>query len=203
MVLKSPLNDIHKELGAKFTEFVGFEMPIQFTSIKDEHLTVRRSTGLFDVSHMSNVWISGKDAERLISLTTVEDASKIGDGRSQYTAILRENGTVIDDTIFMHLGQKYMIIPNAGMAVEVTNWLNDKAKKYNLSSTAEDVSKDYVILAIQGPKSRETLQKLTDIDLNTIGFFACQLGYCAEGSLEHKCITKHVYSHMRGKQRAL
>jgi len=174
MVLKSPLNDIHKELGAKFTEFAGFEMPIQFTSIKDEHLTVRRSVGLFDVSHMSNIWITGKDAETLITLTTVEDASRIGDCLSQYTAILREDGTVIDDTIFMHLGDKYMIIPNAGMATNVTTWLNDKANEYNLDTKAEDVSKDYVILAIQGPKSRDTLQKLTDIDLNNVKFFGCQ-----------------------------
>ena len=174
MVLKSPLNDIHNELGAKFTEFAGFEMPIQFSSIRNEHLTVRKTVGLFDVSHMSNIWVTGKDAEKLISITTVEDASKIGDGRSQYTAILRENGTVIDDTIFMHLGEKYMVIPNAGMSTEVTKWFNDKAKKYNLSAKAEDVSKDYTILAIQGPKSRETLQKLTDVDLKTVGFFDCQ-----------------------------
>jgi len=174
MVLKSPLNDIHNELGAKFTEFAGFEMPIQFSSIRNEHLTVRKTVGLFDVSHMSNIWVTGKDAEKLISITTLEDASKIGDGRSQYTAILREDGTVIDDTIFMHLGEKYMVIPNAGMSTEVTKWFNDKAKKYNLSATAEDVSKDYTILAIQGPKSRETLQKLTDTDLKTVGFFGCQ-----------------------------
>jgi aminomethyltransferase len=97
MVLKSPLYKVHEELGARFTEFAGFEMPIQFSSIKDEHIAVRKSVGLFDVSHMSNVWITGKDAERLLSLTTVEEASKIDVGKSQYTEILRENGTVIDE----------------------------------------------------------------------------------------------------------
>jgi len=174
MVKRSPLYSLQKKLGARFTEFAGFEMPIQYTSIKDEHLTVRRTVGLFDVSHMSNVWIAGKDAEKLLSLTTVEDASRIGDCKSQYTAILREDGTVIDDTIFMHLGDKYMIIPNAGMDEIVTKWLNEKAEEYNISATAENVSKDYVILAIQGPKSRDTLQKLTKIDLKTVGFFGCQ-----------------------------
>ncbi|MFX0141293.1 MAG: aminomethyltransferase family protein, partial [Candidatus Hodarchaeota archaeon] len=89
-------------------------------------------------------------------------------------ALLRENGTVIDDTIFMHLGDKYMIIPNAGMATTVTTWLNDKANEYTLDTKAEDVSNDYVILAVQGPKSRDTLQKLTDIDLNYVKFFGCQ-----------------------------
>lgn len=174
MSLKSPLHEIHKKLGAKFTEFAGFEMPIYYTSIKDEHLTVRKSVGLFDVSHMSNVWISGKDAEKLISKTTVEDASRIGDGLSQYTAILREDGTVIDDTIFMHLGEKYMMIPNAGMAEIVTDWLNEKIIEFNFNAKVENVSKEYVILAIQGPKSRDTLQKLTDTDLTTIKFFGCQ-----------------------------
>jgi aminomethyltransferase len=174
MVKRSPLYNLQKELGAKFTEFAGYEMPIQYSSIKDEHLTVRKKVGLFDVSHMSNVWITGDGAEDLISLTTVEDASKIGDKKSQYTAILREDGTVIDDTIFMHLGDKYMMIPNAGMDEIVTNWLNKKAEEHNICAKAENVSDDYVILAIQGPKSRDTLQKLTDIDLKTVGFFGCQ-----------------------------
>ena len=140
MTKKSPLYETHKKLGAKFTEFAGYEMPIQFSSIKDEHLTVRKNVGLFDVSHMSNVWITGKDAEKLISLTTVEDASKIAVGQSQYTEFLREDATVIDDTIFMHLEKnKYMIIPNAGMNESVTKWLNDEAERHNLCATAEDV----------------------------------------------------------------
>jgi aminomethyltransferase len=109
-----------------------------------------------------------------LTLTTVEDASKIVDGKSQYTVFLRENGTVIDDTIFMHLGEKYMIIPNAGMSDVITNWLNKKAKEYKLSAIAKNVSMDYVILAIQGPKSRDTIQKLTDVDINTVGFFDCR-----------------------------
>jgi aminomethyltransferase len=170
----SPLYELQKKLGARFTEFARFKMPIQYSSIKDEHLTVRKSVGIFDVSHMSNVWITGEDAESLISLTTIEDASKIEDNTSQYTALLKEDGTVIDDTIFMHLGDKYMMIPNAGMADIVTDWLNKKAEEKNICATAENVSEDYVILAIQGPKSRDTLQKLTLTNLKTVGFFKCQ-----------------------------
>jgi len=175
MTKTSPLHETHKKLGAKFTEFAGFEMPIQFSSIKDEHLTVRKNVGIFDVSHMSNVWITGKDAEKLISLTTVEDASKIGVGQSQYTEFLREDATVIDDTIFMHLEEeKYMIIPNAGMNEAVTKWLNDKSEEHKLCAKAEDVSNKFGILALQGPKAKETLQKLTDFDLSKIKFFGCQ-----------------------------
>ncbi len=174
MVKRSSLYDIQKRLGAKFTEFAGFEMPIQYSSIKEEHLVVRKNVGLFDVSHMSNVWITGPDAEKLISMTTVEDASRIPDKKSQYTAILRDDGAVIDDTIFMHLRNKFMMIPNAGMDEIITKWLKDKAKENNLDSSVENVSKDFVILAIQGPKSRETLQKLTDTDLTEVKFFGCQ-----------------------------
>ena len=188
MVKKSPLNHIHEKLGAKFTEFAGFEMPIQYSSIKNEHIAVRKSVGLFDVSHMSNVWITGKDAEKLLTLCTIEDAKKIKNKRSQYTAILREDGTIIDDTIFMHLDDKFMIIPNAGQDRIVTNWLNTQAEKHNLCAAAENVSADYVILAIQGPKSQETLQKLTDTDLKTIGFFACDFANIAGV----ECIISHT-----------
>jgi aminomethyltransferase len=188
MVKKSPLHDIHSSLGAKFTEFAGFEMPIQFTSIKDEHMAVRKSVGLFDVSHMSNVWITGEDAEKLVSLVTLEDASKIENEKSQYTAICKEDGTVIDDTIFMHLGDKFMMIPNAGMDKTVTDWINKQAEGHSICANAENVSDEYIILAIQGPKSRDALQKLTDVDLKTVGFFGCK--YIDIGGV--KCIISHT-----------
>jgi len=187
-MLKTPLYNLHKKLGARFAEFAGFEVPVQYTSIIDEHLTVRKSVGLFDVSHMSNLWITGEDATKLISLTTVADASKTQDKMSQYTVIPKDDGTIIDDTIFMHLGDKYMMIPNAGMAEIVTKWLNEKAKEHKLKAKAEDVSKDYVILAIQGPKARDTLQKLTDVDLNTIGFFGCRY----IDIIGNNCIISHT-----------
>jgi len=176
------------KLGATFTEFAGFEMPIQYSSIRDEHLVVRKKVGLFDVTHMSNVWITGPDASKLISLTTVEDASRIEDGKSQYTEILRENGTIIDDTIFMHLGETFMMIPNAGMNQIVTNWLTEQAKKHHLKVKVHDVSRDYVILAIQGPKSKDTLQKVTDADLDTVKFFGCQMMKIAGV----ECILSHT-----------
>ncbi len=188
MVLRSPLYETQVKLGAKFTEFAGFEMPIQYSSIREEHFTVRRKVGLFDVSHMSNVWITGPDATKLISLTTVEDASRIEDGKSQYTEILRENGTIIDDTIFMHLGDKYMMIPNAGMNQIVTKWLNEQAKKHQLRAKAQDVSREYVILAVQGPKAKETLQKITKTNLDEVKFFGCQYATVADT----ECILSHT-----------
>ena len=172
--LRSYLHEIHVELGAKFTIFAGHEMPLQYTSIRDEHLNVRRNVGLFDVSHMGNVIIEGKDAARLLSLATLEDANRIEKNKGQYTAILREDGTIIDDTIFLHLpDEKYALVPNAGRSEVVTNWLNDVAEKNNLDAKAEDVSREYVILAIQGPKSRDLLRKIIDIDIENMPLFGC------------------------------
>jgi aminomethyltransferase len=188
MVLKSPLYAVQVKLGARFTEFAGFEMPIQYSSILDEHMAVRKSVGLFDVSHMSNVWISGADAVKLLSLITVADAAKVGKNQSQYTEILKDDGTIIDDTIFMNLGDKYMMVPNAGMNTIVVKWLNEQAKKHKFSVKIEDVSREFAILAVQGPKARETLQKVTDVDLNTVAFFGCTYAKVAGIS----CIVSHT-----------
>lgn len=168
----SPLYDIHEKLGATFTEFAGNTMPLHFSSIKDEHLTVRTQVGLFDVSHMGNALISGKDAETLLSLTTMEDASRIGVGKSQYTAILREDGTIIDDTIFMHIDDQFMIIPNAGCSEMTTKWLNKQAKNHSLDALVKDVSNEYVILALQGPSAKMTLQNIINEPIDDLGFFA-------------------------------
>lgn len=174
MAIRSPLYPVQVRLGARFTEFAGFEMPIQYSSILDEHMAVRRHVGLFDVSHMSNVWITGRDAEKLISLCTVEDAARIAESRSQYTEILRDDGTIIDDTIFMHLGkEKFMMIPNAGMNEIVTDWLKKQAKAHSMKVDVKDVSRDYVILAVQGPRSQEALQKVTEVNLASVKFFGC------------------------------
>lgn len=188
MGITSPLHELHQEMGATFTEFAGFTMPVQFTSIKDEHLAVRKRVGIFDVSHMSNVWISGKDAADLLTKTTIEDASRFGPGKSQYTALTREDGTIIDDTIFMHVDDKFMIIPNAGMAEPVTDWLRKQAKRFNLDATVENVSRDYAIIAVQGPESQKMLQNVTDVDLADVGFFACTQAKVGGKS----CILSHT-----------
>jgi len=188
MGITSPLHKLHKEIGATFTEFAGFTMPVQFSSIKDEHLCVRKHVGIFDVSHMSNVWISGKDAGNLLTKTTIEDATRFGNGKSQYTALTREDGTIIDDTIFMHIDDKYMIIPNAGMAEKVTDWLNKQVDRFNFDASVKNVSREYAIIAVQGPHSQKVLQKVTDDDLSKVGFFACTTAKVAG----KECILSHT-----------
>jgi aminomethyltransferase len=188
MGITSPLHELHEEMGATFTEFAGFTMPVQFSSIKDEHLSVRKQVGIFDVSHMSNIWISGKDAAALLTKTTIEDASRFGLGKSQYTALTREDGTIIDDTIFMHIDDRYMIIPNAGMSNPVTDWLKKQIDHFSLDATVENVSRDYAIIAVQGPYSQQVLQETTDIDLSKVGFFACSPAKVAD----KECIVSHT-----------
>lgn len=188
MGITSPLHKLHKDMGATFTEFAGFTMPVQFSSIKDEHLCVRKNVGIFDVSHMSNVWIAGKDAADLLTKTTIEDASRFDSGKSQYTALTREDASIIDDTIFMHVDDRYMIIPNAGMDKPVTKWLNKQINKFGFDATVDNVSRDYAIIAVQGPKSQKILQKVTDVDLSDVGFFACT--HATVGGKE--CILSHT-----------
>ncbi|MBS3778269.1 MAG: glycine cleavage system aminomethyltransferase GcvT [Candidatus Thermoplasmatota archaeon] len=189
MGITSPLHELHEEMDATFTDFAGFTMPVQFSSIKDEHLCVRKNVGIFDVSHMSNVWIKGKDAAKLLTKTTIEDASRFGIGKSQYTALTREDGTIIDDTIFMHVDEdRFMIIPNAGMAEQVADWLKKQAIHFDLDATVENVSKEYAIIAVQGPISQEILQKVTDVNLSNVGFFACTKAKVAG----KECILSHT-----------
>lgn len=176
MPKRSPLYDLHIELGAVFTEFSGYEMPLYYSSIRDEHLAVRKSVGLFDVSHMGNIWISGKDDANFLSMATVEDAKRISPGMGQYTVILRDDGTIIDDTIFLHLEDGFMLIPNAGRDEIVTDWLKSVRDRYDFDVDIENISRDIVILAIQGPRSRELLQKISSLDISGLKLFGCCRG---------------------------
>lgn len=174
MVLKSPLHHIHEKLDANFMEFGGYEMPLQFSSIREEHLAVRKNVGLFDVSHMCNVIIRGEEAEQLLTLTTAGNVPSVAENKGQYTVLLREDGSIIDDTIFFHLpDDTYFMIPNAGNGKKITEWLNTQAQQHDISAEAANVSQEYVILAVQGPKSRETMENITDADLSSMKMFDC------------------------------
>ncbi len=167
--MKTALYNLHKELGATFTNFMGYEMPLKYTSIQEEHLNVRNKVGIFDVSHMGNIFIKG-DAEKFISKITVENASKIKSGMGQYTLILDYDGNIIDDEVFLHIGDEYLFIPNAGMHEKIHKWMEK-----NLEGNIEikDVSDEYSILAIQGPLSMEALQEILRIDLAKLKLFEC------------------------------
>lgn len=163
MALRPPLYDVHKELGAKFTEFSGFEMPVSYASMLEEHRAVREGVGLFDVSHMSNLWVKGPDATRLISKVVTTNPAKVEDGRASYTSYTKEDGTVLDDTIYYRLNERlYHVVPNAGMNELVVGHIK---KHFSGNVLVEDVSRSTCIFALQGPAAEGVLQPLTTADV--------------------------------------
>lgn len=173
-MMRSPLYELQKQLGAKFTEFSGFEMPLYYSSIIEEHFAVRKKLGLFDVSHMGNVLVGGENPEELLSLVSVADVSKLHPGKSVYTTFLREDGTIIDDLIiYMISTNNFVFIPNAGQNKIVVPWLCEHAKKRGLGVEIKDVTLEWMILAVQGPSANEAMQKITDYTLDRIKPFEC------------------------------
>lgn len=159
MALRTPLYETHAALGATFTEFAGYDMPVVYGSIKDEHTAVRERAGLFDVSHMSNVYVTGPGAAETIAACTTKPAD-LPEGRGRYTVLLNDDGTILDDLFYFHLGpDNFLVIPNAGM---------NKAAAARLSAfapdtvTVRDESSKWAILALQGPVARDILAKASN-----------------------------------------
>jgi aminomethyltransferase len=175
---KTPFNEIHKKLGAKMVEFAGFEMPVQYSSIVSEHKCVRESVGVFDVSHMGEFFVHGKDGEKFLQRNTLNDVTKLTPGKAQYSALVNENGLLLDDLIVYRMNDNectHMIVANA------SNIEKDfKAFSSRLSGDVklEDASDRTGLLSVQGPNSIKTLQKLTDTDLASIQYY-----HFAEGKM--------------------
>ena len=168
-VKRIPLHNIHESLGAKMMPFAGFEMPVRYSSDKEEHFCVREGVGVFDVSHMGEVTVQGAGALELIQKVTSNDASKIEDGQAQYSCLPNDTGGIVDDLIVYRMGEEeYMLVVNASNIEKDWNWIQSK-NTYGVEM--EDISDDIVLLAVQGPKAVETLQKLTELDLSSVGFY--------------------------------
>lgn len=144
----TPLNQLHKSLGARMVDFAGWEMPVQYAGVREEHMAVRTSCGLFDVSHMGEIEISGPKALEDVQRLTCNDASKLIPGRSQYSAFLTEQGTFVDDIIVNCLAEdRFLICVNASNAEKDLAWV----KKHTGDATVTDRSLDYCLIALQGP----------------------------------------------------
>lgn len=157
MSQRTPLYDTHKELGAKFVDFAGWEMPVYYTMIKDEHLATRNHVGLFDVSHMGQIFVDGPEALAFLQRHTTNDLSKLKVGRAQYSFVGNENGGVVDDIIVYRRGDsEFLLVVNASNTSKVFHWLSGNQTK-NVS--VRDVSADYALIAVQGPKAREIIRK--------------------------------------------
>ena len=187
---KTPFTDMHIELGAKMHEFAGFNMPIEYSGIMDEHTTVCNAVGVFDVSHMGEFWINGPKALDLIQKITSNDASKLKVGKIQYTSFVNETGGIIDDFLLYHMEEeKYMLVVNAGNIQKDWAWVN---KHNTMGAIVEDASDHTALLALQGPKATELLQKLTDTDLSTIPYYAFENGTIA--GIENVIISNTGYT---------
>jgi len=165
-VRRTPLYEAHLKLKAKMVPFAGWEMPVYYSSIMAEHKAVRISAGIFDIGHMGAVKVSGHNALQYLQKVLSNDVSKLEVGSSQYSIILNESGGVIDDIFIYRLSDHYMLILNASNTKKDIEWL-----KNNLSDDVEikDLKREMTLLALQGPKSQQILQKICDADLNTLG----------------------------------
>jgi aminomethyltransferase len=161
---------IHQQLGAKIVEFGGYEMPVMYSSIIEEHKAVRERVGVFDVSHMGEFEISGKDALALVQRVTVNDAQRVESGRAQYSAMCYSDGGIVDDLLVYNLGDRFMMVVNAANIVKDFDWITSNSG--GLDVELVDKSDKISLLAIQGPKSLEVLQKLTSANLSAISYYS-------------------------------
>jgi aminomethyltransferase len=172
-IRKTALNPIHRQMGAKMVEFNGWEMPVEYPSaggIIAEHNAVRTSVGIFDVSHMGDILLSGPHALAAVQQISMNDASRLAIGQAQYSALLYPQGTFVDDVVVHRLGEdEYLLVINAGTREKDFNWVRDNTRQFDCK--VENLSDDFTQIAIQGPRAANLLQKLTDADLSAVKFY--------------------------------
>lgn len=177
MIKKTALTELHISLGAKMVPFAGFNMPVQYVGINAEHEAVRKSVGVFDVSHMGEFILKGEKALDLIQRVISNDASKLFDGKIQYAYLPNETGGIVDDLLIYRIDEKtYMLVPNASNIEKDWNWIS----KFNTEGVEMvDISDKTSLLAVQGPKATDVLQKLTDMDLSSMDYYTFKKGVFA------------------------
>lgn len=174
-----PLRSKHEELGASFTDFGGWEMPVRYTSDLAEHHAVREAAGLFDISHMGEIFIKGTDAASFLDFALVGAASEIKDGKAKYSLICNDEAGIIDDLIVYRLGEfSYLVVANASNREAVAAELLRRADGFEVS--VADQSDEWVLLAIQGPKAVEILDSLTPENLSELKYYAISEGLVAD-----------------------
>jgi aminomethyltransferase len=168
------LTDVHIKTGAKMVPFAGYNMPVQYAGINAEHETVRKAVGVFDVSHMGEFILKGENALDLIQRVTSNDASKLYDGKVQYSCLPNEDGGIVDDLLVYRIDDKtYMLVVNASNIDKDWDWI----VKYNSKGVdMKNISDRTSLLAIQGPKAAEALQSLTDVDLVSMEYYTFKKG---------------------------
>jgi glycine cleavage system T protein (aminomethyltransferase) len=168
---KTPLNATHRSLGARMVEFGGWDMPVEYSGIVDEHMAVRTRAGLFDVSHMGQIEIAGRDALAAVQRITSNDASRLAHGQAQYSALTTAEGTFVDDVLAYRLADEhYMLVVNAGNIAKDFAWIAEHVKGVG-DAVAVNTSARYALIALQGPAAGDVLQTLTGVKLNEIKYY--------------------------------
>jgi aminomethyltransferase len=167
---KTCLHEKHIQLGAKMEEFAGFNMPILYQNIKTEHLAVRNNVGMFDVSHMGEVIVKGKDALKFVEYIFTNTVETLNDGQVMYGMLLYDNGTVVDDLLVYRLNSEYfLLVVNASNVAKDYNWIVEQSANFDV--LIQNVSDDYQEIAVQGPEAENTIKMVLDIDLSALEFF--------------------------------
>ncbi len=174
---KTAFNALCKAAGGKMVEFAGFEMPVEFSGIKDEHMTVRNGVGVFDVSHMGEIWVKGPNALSLLKKVGSNDPSALIPGQAQYTCFPNGKGGIVDDYLtYCFSPEKFMLVVNASNIEKDWNWLHSQN---SMGAELENSSDRISQLAVQGPKAREVLQKLTSVNLSELKYYTFTTGELA------------------------
>jgi aminomethyltransferase len=191
---RTPLYDRHVAAHARLVPFAGWEMPVQYTGIREEHVAVRTGVGVFDVSHMGEVETTGRDAEKFLQRVLSNDVSKIAPDGAQYSVLCRENGGVLDDLFTYRHGSGFLTVTNASNHERDLAWMRRQARGYDV--TVHDRLSDYAMLAVQGPQARELVARLADSELpkrfrttrlqlaGVPGVLVCGTGYTGEDGVE-------------------
>ena len=168
---KTPLNLRHRALGARMAEFAGWDMPIEYSGVSDEHMAVRTRAGLFDVSHMGEIEIAGTEALAAVQSIASNDASRLAIGQAQYSALTTPQGTFVDDVLTYRLAEDhFMLVVNASNIVKDVHWITGQLTRFT-DAVAVNTSSRYALLALQGPVAREVLQTLTGVPLSEIKYY--------------------------------
>jgi aminomethyltransferase len=168
---KTPLNTRHRSMGARMVEFGGWDMPVEYSGLADEHMAVRTRAGLFDVSHMGEIEIAGRDALKAVQHITSNDASRLAVNQAQYSALTTPEGTFVDDVLTYRLADEhYMLVVNASNIMKDFNWVAGQIAGLG-DAAAVNTSSRYALIALQGPAAREVLQTLTGVNLGEIKYY--------------------------------
>lgn len=185
------LTTIHEKIGAKMVPFAGYNMPVSYEGVTSEHLSVRNSVGVFDVSHMGEFLVEGEQALPLLQKVTSNDVSLLKIGEAQYTCFPNETGGIVDDLICYRVKEHtYLLVVNASNIEKDWNWINNYNQPFGAS--LKNISDDYSLLAIQGPKAIEAMQALTSEDLSAIAFYSFKVADFA--GIEHVIISATGYT---------